>query len=189
MSITISAVGNLGRDPEIVFGDNGKRRARFSLACSRKRAGEEQTTWLNCTVFQDGLVGVVEQWLVKGKQVFVSGELAMRAYTAKDGGEKLSADVIVDRLTLCGSRGDSAGEGRHNSDTRHGVASDDQLLRAGIAPPELSVKAINAAIDAQAPPRPPKRPPDFVELSDDIPFRMELSETAHRRLDLREPLV
>lgn len=169
MSITISAVGNLGRDPEIVFGDNGKRRAKFSLACSRKRGGEELTTWLSCTVFQDGLVGVVESYLAKGKQVFVSGELSMRPYTAKDGSEKLSADVIVDRLTLCGSRGDSAGEGRHNGDTRHGVASDDQL-RAGIAPPELSVKAINAAIDAQAPPRPPKRPPDFVELDDEIPF-------------------
>jgi single stranded DNA-binding protein len=155
MSITISAVGNLGRDPEIVTGDNGRRRARFSLACSRKRQGEEQTTWLSCTIFQDGLVGVVEQFLTKGRQVFITGELTMRPYTANDGTEKLSADVVVDRLTLCGSRNDAA------SHERPAVASDDQLL---------SAKLVNAAIDAQAPPRPPKRPPDFVELSDEIPF-------------------
>jgi single stranded DNA-binding protein len=159
MSITISAVGNLGRDPEIVTGDNGRRRARFSLACSRKRQGEEQTTWLSCTIFQDGLVGVVEQFLTKGRQVFITGELTMRPYTANDGTEKLSADVVVDRLTLCGSRNDAA------SHERPAVASDDQL-RAGIAPPELSAKLVIAAIDAQAPPR----PPDFVELSDEIPF-------------------
>lgn len=157
MSITISAVGNLGRDPEIVTGDNGKRRAKFSVACSRKRNGEELTTWLSCTVFQDGLVGVVESFLAKGRQVHVSGELTMRPYTAKDGSEKLSADVVVDRLTLCGSRGDSAGD----SHQHHAVASDDQLL---------SARAVNAAIDAQAPPRPPRRPPDFVELDDQIPF-------------------
>lgn len=164
MSITISAVGNLGRDPEIVIGDNGRRRARFSLACSRKRQGEEQTTWLSCTIFQDGLVNVVESFCQKGRQVFVSGELTMRPYQAKDGSEKLSADVVVDRLTLCGSRGDSAGPGlEHNGGDRPAVASDDQLL---------SAKLVDAAIQAQAPPQRnvPRFPSGGPELNDDIPF-------------------
>jgi single-strand DNA-binding protein len=159
MSIAITAVGNLGRDPEITHGDNGKRRARFSLACSRKRQGEEQTTWLNCTVFQDGLVGIVEQWLTKGRQVVVFGEFSLRPYTSNDGTEKLSADVIVDRLTLCGSRGDSA----HNG-SRPGIASDDQVRDAPLDP-----RQVRTAIDAQAPlgKRPPARD---LGLDDEIPF-------------------
>jgi single-strand DNA-binding protein len=165
MSITISAVGNLGRDPEIVIGDNGRRRARFSLACSRKRGGEELTTWLSCTIFQDGLVNIVESFCQKGRQVHVSGELTMRPYTAKDGSEKLSADVVVDRLTLCGSRNDAA------SHERHAVASDDQMLNA---------RLVDAGIDAQAPPRAggdpalkrnvPRFPSGGPEFSDEIPF-------------------
>ena len=157
MSITISAIGNLGRDPEIVTGDNGRRRARFSLACSRKRGDTETTTWLSCTVFQDGLVGVVEQWLVKGKQVFVSGEAQLRPYTAKDGSEKLALEVVVDRLTLCGSRGDHAA-GQHN-----GAAGDERLP---------SPRQVDAAIAAQAPPgrNVPRYPSGGPEFSDDIPF-------------------
>jgi single-strand DNA-binding protein len=158
MSITISAVGNLGRDPEIVIGDTGRRRARFSIACSRKRGGEELTTWLSCTVFQDGLVNVVESFCAKGRQVFVSGEFSLRPYTAKDGSEKLGAEVVVDRLTLCGSRQDSAAAGQHN-----GAPGDDRLP---------SPRQVNAAIQAQAPPgrNVPRYPSGGPPLDDEIPF-------------------
>jgi single-strand DNA-binding protein len=162
MSITISAVGNLGRDPEISHGQDGRRRAHFSLACSRKRQGEEQTTWLRCTVFQEGLVGVVESFVTKGRQVFISGEFTLRPYTANDGTEKLSADVIVDRLTLCGARPEHAGESRNGQ--RHGVASDDQVRDAPLDP-----KQVQAAINAQAPPG-KRAVPRYAELDDAIPF-------------------
>ena len=51
------------------------------------------------------------QYLLKGKQVFVTGELSLRPYTSKEGVERLSVDVNVNNVNFVGSREDNQGGG------------------------------------------------------------------------------
>lgn len=161
MTITVSAVGRLTRDPDISEKD-GKRRARFGLACNRKRQGEEYTSFLNCTAVADGLVTVIANWTGKGKQVFVSGELTLRGYTANDGTAKVSADVFIDRLVLVGGKDDRDAQQRRSLST-------DEIARAGYADDRevVTPRQSAAAIEAQRPSANKRSSP---ELNDEIPF-------------------
>ena len=74
-------IGRLGADPEIKQMVNGKSVARLSLATSQswkdKNTGEkkEKTEWHRIVVFNEGLVNVVQQYLKKGAQIYVEGQI------------------------------------------------------------------------------------------------------------------
>ena len=74
-------IGHVGKDPEIRSFQNGNRVASFSLACSNswkdKQTGErkEQTEWINISVFDERLVSLAENYITKGKKIYVQGTL------------------------------------------------------------------------------------------------------------------
>ena len=95
-------IGRLGADPEIKQKVNGKRVARFSLATSNtwkdKNTGEkkEKTEWHRIVIFNEGLVKVVQQYVKKGAQVYVEGQLTTRKWKdEKAGVDKYSTEVIL----------------------------------------------------------------------------------------------
>ena len=95
-------IGRLGADPEIKQMVNGKSVARLSLATSQswkdKNTGEkkEKTEWHRVVVFNEGLVNVVQQYLKKGAQVYVEGQLSTRKWKdEKAGVEKYSTEVLL----------------------------------------------------------------------------------------------
>src|SRR5262245_38414586 len=97
-------IGNLGKDPEIRQTNNGKSVANFTIATSetwRDRDGErqEKTEWHNCQVWIEGLVKVVEQYLSKGDKVSVVGKIQTRKWQDKDGNDRYSTEIVVDKLT------------------------------------------------------------------------------------------
>ncbi len=93
--ITITAAGNLGKDP--VSREAGANSvASFTLAC---KSGPDETTWINCSVWGKRS-DVVMKFLKKGDQVTVSGRGKMRVYTDKDGTERRSLDMDVADFTL-----------------------------------------------------------------------------------------
>ena len=107
-------IGRLGADPEIKQMVNGKSVARFSLATSQtwkdKNTGErkEKTEWHRVVVFNEGLVNVVKQYLKKGAQVYIEGQLSTRKWKdEKSGQDKYSTEVIIQgynsSLTMLGS--------------------------------------------------------------------------------------
>ena len=107
-------IGRLGADPEIKQMVNGKSVARLSLATSQtwkdKSTGErkEKTEWHRVVVFNEGLVNVVKQYLKKGAQVYIEGQLSTRKWKdEKSGQEKYSTEVIIQgynsSLTMLGS--------------------------------------------------------------------------------------
>ena len=107
-------IGRLGADPEIKQMVNGKRVARLSLATSQtwkdKSTGErkEKTEWHRVVVFNEGLVNVVKQYLKKGAQVYIEGQLSTRKWKdEKSGQDKYSTEVIIQgynsSLTMLGS--------------------------------------------------------------------------------------
>ena len=95
-------IGRLGADPEIKQMVNGKSVARFSLATSNtwkdKNTGEkkEKTEWHRIVIFNEGLVKVVQQYVKKGAQVYVEGQLTTRKWKdEKAGVDKYSTEVIL----------------------------------------------------------------------------------------------
>ena len=95
-------IGRLGADPEIKQMVNGKSVARLSLATSQswkdKNTGEkkEKTEWHRIVVFNEGLVNVVQQYLKKGAQVYVEGQLTTRKWKDEQSGQdKYSTEIII----------------------------------------------------------------------------------------------
>ena len=80
----IIVIGHLGRDPEMRYLPSGQGVSNFSVATSRKyttSSGEqrEETEWFNCSAF-GRLAETCNQYLTKGKQVYVEGRLSSRTY-------------------------------------------------------------------------------------------------------------
>ena len=108
-------IGRLGADPEIKQMVNGKSIARFSLATSNtwkdKNTGErkEKTEWHRVVIFNEGLVNVVQQYVKKGAQVYIEGQLSTRKWTdEKSGQDKYSTEVVLQgynsSLTMLGGK-------------------------------------------------------------------------------------
>ena len=95
-------IGRLGADPEIKQMVNGKSVARLSLATSQswkdKNTGEkkEKTEWHRVVVFNEGLVNVVQQYLKKGAQIYVEGQITTRKWKDEQSGQdKYSTEVVI----------------------------------------------------------------------------------------------
>ena len=95
-------IGRLGADPEIKQMVNGKSVARISLATSNtwkdKNTGEkkEKTEWHRIVIFNEGLVNVVQQYVKKGAQVYIEGQLTTRKWKdEKSGTDKYSTEVVL----------------------------------------------------------------------------------------------
>ena len=98
--------------------------ARLSVATSEtwkdKNSGErkEKTEWHRVVIFNEGLVGVVQQYLKKGSQVYIEGQIQTTKYTDNNGQEKYSTQIILQgynsTLTMLGSS-NSGGKIEDNS--------------------------------------------------------------------------
>ena len=95
-------IGRLGADPDIKQMVNGKSVARLSLATSNtwkdKNTGEkkEKTEWHRVVIFNEGLVNVVQQYVKKGAQVYIEGQLTTRKWKdEKVGIDRYSTEVVL----------------------------------------------------------------------------------------------
>jgi single-strand DNA-binding protein len=104
-------IGNLGRDPEMRYLPSGSPVTSFSVAVNRRytsRDGEqrEETDWFNVSCF-DRLAETANQYLSKGRQVYIEGSVRARTWDDQQTGEKrVSLDVRANQLVLLGQRGD-----------------------------------------------------------------------------------
>ena len=121
-------IGRLGADPEIKQMVNGKSVARLSLATSQswkdKSTGEkkEKTEWHRIVVFNEGLVNVVQQYLKKGAQVYVEGQLSTRKWKDEQSGQdKYSTEILIQgynsSLTMLGGGNQSSIPSQDNKQT------------------------------------------------------------------------
>ena len=94
-------LGNLGRDPDVRTMQNGKKVCTLSIATSDswkdKETGEkkEKTEWHRVVVFNEGLVGVVENYVKKGSKLYIEGSLQTRKWTDDSGTEKYTTEVVI----------------------------------------------------------------------------------------------
>ena len=100
-------VGNLGKDPEVRFFDNDRKKASFSLATSEtyNREGEKitRTEWHN-VVLWGRLAEIAEAYLKKGRQVYIEGKISSRSYEDKEGNTRYITEINGQQMQLLGNR-------------------------------------------------------------------------------------
>jgi single-strand DNA-binding protein len=112
-------VGNLGKDPEVRRTQSGEPIVNFSVATSEswrdKNSGErkEKTEWHRVVIFNEHIAKVAEQYLRKGSKVYLEGQLSTRKWTDKDGQEKYTTEIVLNRfrgeLQMLDGRGEGGG--------------------------------------------------------------------------------
>tara|TARA_Y100000992_G_scaffold166738_1_gene112042 strand:+ start:95 stop:553 length:459 start_codon:yes stop_codon:yes gene_type:complete len=123
----VQLIGRLGADPEIKQMVNGKNVARLSIATSQswkdKSTGErkEKTEWHRVVIFNEGLVNIVQQYLKKGANVYLEGQLSTRKWRdEKLGQDKYSTEVVLQgfnsSLTMLGGNNQSMKNSENNPD-------------------------------------------------------------------------
>lgn len=112
----VQIIGNLGRDPEMRYTPSGSAVTNFTVAVNRPRRGPDgntvdETEWFR-VVLWDKLAETANEFLRKGRTVYIEGRLQSRKYTDKDGAEKTSVEIVGNEMILLGSREDGQGGGQ-----------------------------------------------------------------------------
>jgi single-strand DNA-binding protein len=134
----VQLIGRLGADPEIKQMVNGKSVARLSVATSQswkdKSSGErkEKTEWHRVVIFNEGLVNVVQQYVKKGANVYVEGQLSTRKWKDESTGQdKYSTEIVLQgynsSLTMLDSRNSSGSNTNLVSENNKSTLPNDNL--------------------------------------------------------------
>jgi len=96
----IILLGNLGKDPEIRSTSDGREIANFSLATTESWKAKDGTPknkveWHKIAVFNQGLVGIVKNYVKKGAKLYIEGQLQTRKWTDKSGVDKYTTEIIL----------------------------------------------------------------------------------------------
>lgn len=98
-------IGRLTRDVEARYLASGSQIARFSIAVNEKVGKEERVEYVNLVAFGK-LADISAQYLKKGMLVYVEGRLQTGKYTAKDGTERTSVDIILSQMQMLSGKSD-----------------------------------------------------------------------------------
>lgn len=111
-------IGNVGKDPEIRATNTGQEIASLVIATGEswtdKATGErkEKTEWHNVSIFNEGLVKVVKNYVKKGSKLYVEGQLKTRKWQDNNGNDRYSTEVVLQgfngNITMLDSKGNSS---------------------------------------------------------------------------------
>ena len=123
-------VGNLGRDAELRYTAGGAAVSTLNLATTevwndKQGQKQEKTEWHRIVLWGKQAESL-QEYLVKGKQVYVEGRLQTRQWDDKDGNKRYTTEIKADRITLLGGGGGrSGGMDRGGGATQAPGASDE----------------------------------------------------------------
>lgn len=103
----VHLIGNLGKDPEVMEFDSGRKLAKFPLATTENYKNEKgekvsETTWHNLVLW-NGLAGIAEKYLTKGGEIAVEGRIMHREYE-KDGEKRWNTEIVVSQMQMLRSK-------------------------------------------------------------------------------------
>lgn len=163
-------VGNLGQDPEVRYMPSGGAVANITIATSEswrdKQTGEqkEQTEWHRVVLFGK-LAEVAGEYLKKGSQVYIEGQLRTRKWTDQQGVEKYTTEIVVNvggTMQMLGGRAGAGQSGGNGGPTHSGGGNSRQSPgRSGAQSQKGGGSSQNAGQGAGEPP---------MDFNDEIPF-------------------
>ena len=104
MSNVFSFTGTIGRDAEVRYAPSGMAILNVTVANNIGFGDKQQTLWIRVALFGKRAEGSLKDYLKKGQQVFVSGELSQNEYRANDGTTKTSLELNANIIDLVGKR-------------------------------------------------------------------------------------
>lgn len=162
-------IGNTGRDPEFTVTQNGRKRASFTLATSRRYRdsnGEqkEQTEWHNVVAWGKTADVIETLGVHKGMPLFIEGSLSYRSWNDQNGQKRYSTDVIIETFQLLGSRQfNTSNQQPAQTYSQPSFQTDTQpSFQMPEQPPISSMYQTQGQTQNQNPPQP--------EVDDDLPF-------------------
>ena len=156
--------GNLTRDPEVRYSQNGMAFARMGIAINRRSKNKDakEVDFFNIVAF-DKTAEFCGKYLTKGSRVLVEGYLQMSSYEAQDGSKRTSVDIMVNNIEFAGSKRADSGDGyQRDSDDgyRRTNRSNDDYQRDDYRQPErekpqpkkFDDESIGEPLDLEEPP-------------------------------------
>ena len=141
-------IGNLGKDPEVRYLENGKAVANITLATTERykdRNGNqaESTEWHDLEMW-DGLAKIAEQYLKKGHSIYVEGKIRTDSWQDDQGIKKYRTKIRVLQMTMLGGSG-----GYNSTDSKESVADSVQtpVSTPTIETPQSTVEGISQKED------------------------------------------
>lgn len=109
-------IGNLGRDPELRHTASGKAVATFTVATNRSwtspdGTAQEETEWHNIVTW-DRLAEICQQYLQKGRKVYLEGRIQTRSWDDKSGQKRYMTEIVANQMIILDSPGGGRGESR-----------------------------------------------------------------------------
>ncbi|MBF0194065.1 MAG: single-stranded DNA-binding protein [Magnetococcales bacterium] len=157
----VQLIGNVGKDPEIRFTQDGRPIANLTIATSETwndKSGQKQekTEWHRVVAFGK-LADIIQQYVKKGSKLYIEGQLQTRKWTDNQGQDKYTTEIIIQQfggqMLMLDSRGQGGGGGGYQ---QQGQPS------GGYSQPQQAAAPQQPASSPQ-----PAAAPDF---DDDIPF-------------------
>ena len=109
--------GFVGADPQVKTFDNGGKIATFTLATTERgfttkdgKSIPDVTDWHKIVVRGNGLVGICEKYVKKGKPLLIEGKIHTRSYEDKNGVKKEITEIFVEELELLGGKKNDASQ-------------------------------------------------------------------------------
>lgn len=158
--------GNLGKDCEVRATQSGTTVASFSAAVKSGFGQNEKTTWVQCVMFGKKAEGQLPNYLKKGTQVAISGELTLEEWQGNDGQTNKAVKVVVNELDLIGGNPNQQQAPQQNG---WGQASAPQPPQQQ-APQQQWGTPTQTAPQQQVPVQQNMQPPQQQVAPDDIPF-------------------
>ena len=122
MSNVFSFHGTVGRDAEVRYSPSGQAVLNVTVANNIGFGDKQQTLWVRCALWGKRAEGQLQNYLKKGQQVFVSGELSQSEYRAQDGSIKTTLELNANIIDLVGKKNDSnqAPQQNYSADSAQG---------------------------------------------------------------------
>ena len=102
--------GNLTRDPELRFTNDGVPVCSFGLAVNRVRSRNEDVDFFDVSAWRE-LGETIANYKKKGDPILVEGRIQYRTWEAQDGSKRSKVDVVADNVQFLGRPGDSSDDG------------------------------------------------------------------------------
>ena len=131
----VMLIGNLGRDPEIRYTQAGSAVANFSLATTdrwtdRQGQRQERTEWHDIVAF-DRLADLVQNYLKKGKSVYIEGRLQTRSWEDPQGQKRYRTEVVTTSMQFLDSRPSNEGSNQsYSSEPSQSMGSNQESSEA-----------------------------------------------------------